>query len=358
MTNDQSLEVPALPRTALEFQIVRIWEELLGRQPIGIQEDFFEVGGDSLTAMTLLVRIAQETKYTLPAGGILQAPTIEKLADFLQQQAVADTWSPLVPIQASGSRPPFFCVHPAGGNVLCYVQLAQSLGPDQPFFGLQAAGVDGIRPPLTSVEEMADEYIAAIRRVQPRGPYFVGGWSVGGIVAFEMAQQLVEQGEEIASVVLIDSGVLYASALLTALFSRGGLKALNVLQLPFATQVAEFRRYSAVAGLIPSAADDHVAGLIYRVFAANMRAVLNYRPRSLHARIDLLQASEPIVRGRFEPCREWTQLGHQVELRMVPGNHLTMVQAPHVELTARAMEAALSEAASRPYPRSRPNRPR
>ena len=358
MTTDQPLAVPAPPRTAREFQLVRIWEDLLGRQPIGIEDDFFTAGGDSLSAMTLLVRIAQETKQTVPAGGILQAPTIAKLAIFLEQQATAANWSPLVPIQPSGTRPPFFCVHPGGGNVLCYVQLAQSLNPEQPLYGLQARGVDGILSPLTSVEEMAAEYIAAIREVQPCGPYLVGGWSVGGVVAFEMAQQWIEAGEEVATVVILDSGVLYTNALLMSIFSQGGLIALNVLRSPFATQVAEFRRYSDAAGLVPRTADDHLASLIYRVFLANKRAVLKYRPRPLESRIDLLQASELMVRPKFEPHREWTCLGNQVDLQVVPGNHLSMMKAPHVVATARAVESALQAATSGTFRRSGPRRPR
>lgn len=344
MASVDALELVVHPRTALELRLTRIWEEVLDRRPIGIDEDFFAMGGDSISAMTLLARVARETDYTLPAGGILQAPTVEKLAVFLQSQKGTEGWDPLVPLQTRGQHTPFFCVHPGGGNVLCYLQLSQILGPDQPFYGLQAPGVDGVREPLSSVEEMAREYVAAIRRVQPHGPYLIGGWSVGGVVAFEVASQLVESGEDVATVVILDSGVLYSHALLTSLFVDGGFGAITVLQMPFAQQVEEFRRRSAAAGLVPSAADDQMAANIYRVFAANMRALLHYRPRWYEGRVDLLQARETMVPERFAPHREWKRNCPGVRLHTVPGNHLTMIQAPHVDVTADVIAACLTRA--------------
>lgn len=358
MKHDSPLATPALPRTAVEFQLTQIWEDVLGRHPIGIEDDFFQIGGDSLTAMTLLVRVAQETRYALPAGGIFQAPTIEKLARFLQEKAQPDQWSPLVPIKPSGSRPPFFCVHPGGGNVLCYVQLSRWLHAEQPFYGLQAAGVDGIREPLASVEIMAREYVAAIRQVQPRGPYFVGGWSVGGVLAYEMAQQLVNAGERVATITILDSGILYTQALLTSLFAENSLLGLDILRQPFPIQLAAFRRHSAAACLVPHSADEQIAARIYRVFLANIRAILQYRPRPWQGRLDLLQANELIVRERFEPYREWLQIAPRVELHRIPGNHLTMVQAPYAEATASALDRALQEAQKDGCLSGSPRRPR
>jgi aryl carrier-like protein len=123
------------PRDALELQLTYIWEDLLDQRPIGVDADFFQLGGDSLLAMSLLARIVQETGYTLPAGGIFQAPTIEKLARVLRLDSNPDEWSALVPIQTEGTKLPFFCIHPGGGNVLCYLQLSRRLGPGRPFYG-------------------------------------------------------------------------------------------------------------------------------------------------------------------------------------------------------------------------------
>ena len=239
----QPVDGPAsgAPRDALELQLVRIWEELLDKRPVGVHEDFFQIGGDSVLAMSLLARIVNETGYNLPAGGIFQARTIAKLAAVLHEGCSPEAWSPLVPIQPEGSAAPFFCVHPGGGNVLCYLRLSQHLGADQPFYGLQAPGLDGICEPLNTVEEMAERYVAAIRRSYPHGPYALGGWSVGGVVAYEMAQRLRADGQEVRTLAIMDSGVLYACALITGLFPKGGPGALDIVRQPAADQVADFR---------------------------------------------------------------------------------------------------------------------
>lgn len=328
------------PRDALELQLTRIWEELLDRRPIGIHDDFFKIGGDSVLAMALLAQIVQETGYILPAGGIFSATTIAKLAAALREGSTSQDWSPLVPIQPEGSKPPFFCVHPGGGNVLCYLQLSRHLGADQPFFGLQAPGVDGIREPLETIEEMAEQYVGAIRQAQARGPYALGGWSVGGVVVYEMAQRLHAAGEEVQVLAIFDSGVLYACAILTALFSNGQ-GALDLLRQPSAEQIADFRLRSAPARLVPDNADEKLAGRIFRLFVGNMRAVFNYRPRPYQGRIDLFMASEPIVRQRFAPDREWQRLCDQVAVHSVPGNHLTMIHEPHVAALAASLRRCL-----------------
>jgi len=334
-------ETRVAPRDALELQLVRIWEELLERRPIGVQEDFFELGGDSVLAMSLLGRVATETGYALPAGGIFQARTIEKLAAVLREGCSPETWSPLVAIQPDGSATPFFCVHPGGGNVMCYLRLSQHLGSDQPFFGLQAPGFDGICEPLTTIEEMAEMYVAAILRSRPQGPYALGGWSVGGVVAYEMAQRLRAAGHEVRVLAIIDSGVLYSCAVVTALFPKGGPGALDLIRQPAAEQIADFRRRSAAAKLVPENADDTLAGRIFRLFVGNMKAVLNYRAAPYAGRIDVFQAADRIVRERFDPHREWAQLCGDVRLHVVPGNHLSMLHEPHVGPLAETLAKTL-----------------
>jgi thioesterase domain-containing protein/aryl carrier-like protein len=333
------------PRDALELQLARIWEDLLDCRPIGVDEDFFQLGGDSLLAMSLLARIVQETGYMLPGSGIVRAPTIEKLAKVLREDSDPANWSAIVPIQTEGTKRPFFCVHPGGGNALCYLQLARCLGPEQPFYGLQCPGVDGIRQPLATAEEMAREYVAAIRGVQARGPYAIGGWSVGGVFAYEVAQQLRAAGEEVRFLAVIDSGILYACAILTALFPKGQMGILDMLRLPSAGQLSEFRRRSAPARLIPDNADEPLAYQIFRLFTSNMHAVINYRPEPYEGKITLFQASEGLVKKRFEPSREWSRLCDDVELHLVPGNHLTLVQEPHVRKLAERLANCLDAAA-------------
>jgi thioesterase domain-containing protein/acyl carrier protein len=194
------------PRNGLEIQLTKIWEKVLGSQPIGIRDNFFsDLGGTSLVAVKLFAEIEKAFNKNLPLSTLLQAPTVEQFANLISQEEWSGSWSSLAPIQTGGSKPPLFCIHAVGGNVLTYVALARHLGSDQPVYGIQAEGIDGKGTFHNSLEEMADHYIKAIRTVQPEGPYFLGGLSGGGIIAFEMSQQLVAQGEKVALLALFDS---------------------------------------------------------------------------------------------------------------------------------------------------------
>jgi amino acid adenylation domain-containing protein len=193
------------PSTALEADLLALWESVLELRPIGTRDDFFELGGHSMLAARLFDRIESRTGRRLPLATLLAAPTVEQLAALLGQEGWSPSWSSLVAIQAQGSKPPFFCVHAIGGNVLNYRKLSLHLGPDQPLYGLQARGLDGRPAPAATVEEMAASYLHEIRSVQPHGPYRLGGASSGGVVAFEMAQQLRRAGEEVALLVLMDT---------------------------------------------------------------------------------------------------------------------------------------------------------
>jgi len=209
MTLDQTKleEVYVAPRNSIELQLTKIWEQLLGIEPVSVRDNFFELGGDSLLALRLFTQIEQTFGENLSLSTLLQAPTVEQLASVLRQETEPPSWSSLVPIQPSGSKTPFFCVHGNGANVLIFNDLARQLGPEQPFYGLQARGADGIQEPLSRMEDMAAFYIQELRTVQPEGPYLLGGYSSGGLVAFEMAQQLHKQGQKVAFLGLLDTFV-------------------------------------------------------------------------------------------------------------------------------------------------------
>ncbi len=333
----------AVPRSALEFTLVALWERLLGVSPVGVHDDFFKLGGDSISAMAVLALIARETGYPLPPGGLLQAPTIAQLAQLLTTEVDPENWSPMVPIQSKGSRPPLFCVHPGGGNVLCYLQLACQLGSDQPFYALQAPGVDGIRLPLGSVAAMAEEYVAAIRIVQPKGPYHVAGWSAGGVIAFEVAQQLLSAGESVAHLAILDSGMMYTIGIMKAVSPADQPGAIEMMGRPPAEQVEVFRARSAQAQLIPAEADDTLAMRIIELFEGNVRAVVDYRAQAYSGRVDLYQAAETLVPVRRLPVTEWQRVCCDLHVHTVPGNHLSMIHQPHVRGLAAALSAELAK---------------
>ncbi len=194
------------PRTPCELELTKIWEENLGLHQIGVDEDFFALGGRSLVAVRMFTEIENRLDKRLSPTVLLEHPTIEQLAKVIQAGEASQYWQSLVPIQPNGSRIPLFCVHAGGGHVLYLRDLANHLGPDQPVYGLQPIGLDGKREPLTSVEDMASHYVEELRSLQPRGPYQLAGHCIGATISFEMAQQLRERGEQVSLLAVVDAG--------------------------------------------------------------------------------------------------------------------------------------------------------
>jgi thioesterase domain-containing protein len=212
------------PSTATEKRLAAIWSELLGVERVGVNDDWFQLGGHSLLATRLFSRIEQATGKNLPLAALLEGATIKHLASLVgetepepempvaevpEERPAGDksgerTFARLVPISRQGERTPFFCVHGAGGNVLNLRDLARHLSHERPFYGFQARGLDGRSKPHQTIEAMAAEYLGELRSIQPKGPYFLGGYCGGGLVAYEMAQRLQAAGEEITFLGLID----------------------------------------------------------------------------------------------------------------------------------------------------------
>ncbi|HVQ39350.1 MAG TPA: amino acid adenylation domain-containing protein, partial [Pyrinomonadaceae bacterium] len=190
------------PRTFAELQLVRMWEDILGLEQVGVHDNFFELGGHSLLAARLMSRIRRETGKDLPLALLFKAQTVEQLAGHLRDQSSVHT-GPLVKLQ-DGTGRPFFCVHPVGGNVLCYAELARALGADQTFYGIQSPAPEDLNESPRSIQQMARSYLEAILTVQSQGPYLLGGWSMGGLIAFEMARALERKGEVVSLLALVD----------------------------------------------------------------------------------------------------------------------------------------------------------
>lgn len=222
------------PRDRNEQKLAVIWEKVFGIKSIGIHDNFFDLGGNSLIAVNLFAKIEQAFKCHLSLVILFQYPTIAELAQMLtqlnQQKQTGQivSWSTLVPIRATGSYPPIFCISGIHGNVLLYADLAKHLGESQPFYGLQPKGIDGMQSPLTSIEEIATYYIQAMRTVQPEGPYFLGGFSLGSYMVWEMSQQLHQQGEKVALLALFD----------------GKIRTINIVRQPFRKRI--FLHYNRI----------------------------------------------------------------------------------------------------------------
>jgi len=231
-------------RDALDLQLIHLWEKVLGVRPIGLRDNFFDLGGNSLVAVRLFSEMRTLIRRSLPLSVLLQAPTVEKLAGILRKEGWSPRWTSLVPMQPGGCKPPFFCVHGGGGNVLIYRELARHLGANYPFYGLQALGLDGSQNYLKSIEEMAVHYLKEIRDLQPTGPYFLGGFCMGGQVALEMAQILLKEGEQVALLAMMDTynfnGVYYRPSVREKLANtrqRIAFHSLNILRLGLKEQV-------------------------------------------------------------------------------------------------------------------------
>jgi amino acid adenylation domain-containing protein len=360
------------PRDAVELQLAQIWENVLNIYPVGVQDNFFDLGGHSLLAVRLMAHIKQEFAQNLPLAALFQHPTIESLADILRQESEVSSWSPLVRIQKGTSKYPFFCVPGGGGNVLYLYDLARCLGSNQTFYGLQALGLNGESEPLTEVEDMATYYIQAIQTVQPSGPYFLGGHSFGGIVAYEMAQQLVKSGHEVALVAIIDApapivndkpvyvDIDNATRLTETarLIERWLGKSLNIsyeiLQpLEFDEQLEYLKERLIAVNLLPVGTDTkQVRGLV-QVFEANMQASIKYSSQEVYPnRLTLLRASEVntedtalLTELRQDSAWGWGQFSAQkVDIHFVPGDHITMMAQPHIQTVAEQLRICIEQA--------------
>jgi amino acid adenylation domain-containing protein len=191
-------------RDKVEKQLVAICEEILGIRPLGVKANLFELGAHSLQIARVFMKISKTFGRDLPLALLFQAPTIEQLATYLRT-GDANAFPTLVPVQPAGTKPPLFCVHGGAGTTYYLRKLAQYLGSDQPVYGLESEGLDGRPIRRNRVEEMAAHYISEIRRIQPQGPYYLGGYCFGGFVAYEMAQQLRSQGQSVALVALFNA---------------------------------------------------------------------------------------------------------------------------------------------------------
>jgi amino acid adenylation domain-containing protein len=346
------------PRDALELQLTQLWEELLGVSPVGIRDDFFTSGGHSLLTVRLMANIQERMGRRLPLTVLFQRPTIEGLAELLRAEPTGTTWSPLIEIQPHGAEPPLFCIHPTGGTVLCYRELATRLGTHRPFFGLQAFGLEENQTPYQTIVEMAASYAAAIRCRRPAGPYYLAGWSFGGLAAFETARQLTEAGEEVAFLALLDayspdvfSEVVAAqddAAVLTALL--GGVLELDQQKLRAMTSARQLEfvvERLRAEELTPSDFGVRQAQRLLLLARQNYDAARNYRPQVWSGRLTLFRAcEEKAFAQRFAPNDEtlgwktWAQSGVQVE--WVAGTHQTMVLTPHVAELAEKMNLSIN----------------
>ncbi|GAB3213878.1 non-ribosomal peptide synthetase [Marinactinospora endophytica] len=353
------------PRDARERTLVEMLADLLEVGEVGVHDNLFELGASSITAMRLVVLIEQRFGVALPLSDFIAAPTVAELAQRVEAasgpagQAAATEFNPLVPIRTDGDRPPMFYVHPMGGNVLCYVPFAKHLPEGQPFYAFQAAGTDAGTEPVSGVEEIAAGYVEAMRRVQPEGPYHIGGWSFGGFVAFEMARQLRAAGQQVGSLILLDTTALNPDrvpwtddeALIGWFFwellwlERGGESPEAVLPAELTTLDEKFEFITRLAideGVLPQGSTDAIVRRLFHLYRTNWRAAFDYRPDLVDQDMVLIHAKEPlpdvlmsmhsaIGSMHADPANGWRDYtSGRLRVVDVEGDHLTIMEEPYV----------------------------
>jgi amino acid adenylation domain-containing protein len=350
------------PRDQLEEQLVALWTNVLKLKSIGIRDNFFELGGNSLLAARLFAQIENRLGKHLPLATLFQFPTIEQLVDSLRDSDTSKSWSSLVAIQPEGSRPPLFCVHAAGANVLIYRPLSRHLGNDQPVYALQAQGLDGRTSPLTTVEDMAALYLKEIRAFRPEGPYFLLGASFGGLVIYEMAQQLLAQGQEVALLAMLNTNCpVYTLTKkmrchLGHLMEYGPRRYASEVSRSVKRRFIRQRTQENHGSQNANATDAEIQRLLVndsgvdeslvRTVTAILSAEQQYVPaqQEYPGKITFFWARD--AKTSFEDNRlAWRRIAAGgFEVHVVPGNHTSMREEPNVNLLAQELKCCLDGA--------------
>jgi thioesterase domain-containing protein/acyl carrier protein len=354
----EPLEVTVAPRDELERRLVAIWQDVLAVAPLSTRASFFDLGGHSLLAVRMFARLEAELGIDLPLVTLFEAPTIEGLAAFIRGTARPSAGRSLVAIQPTGGRLPIFGMPGLDGGVLNYHALARLLGPDQPFYGLQSRGLDGRERPLTTIEEIAAACVQDIREAHPGGPYHLVGMCMGGVVAWEMAQQLHRAGEKVGLLALLETwppplaaprrlmhflrppAMLQFAAgrlhlyreTLARLTGRERLRYLLGLLRPFADLVRHGDPFRSVRAELHR----------HAVSRANLLAFERYEPRAYPGPAVLFYAEGRQLPDDVDPRRRWGRLAGALEVHRVPADDSgQLLREPHVRMVAAQIAAYL-----------------
>jgi amino acid adenylation domain-containing protein len=364
------------PRDELELQLTEIWEEVLASRSVGVRSNFFQLGGHSLLAVQLVTLIRTRLGLRVPVESVFLAPTVESLADRIREQGERPLWKPVLAIQPHGNKPPFFCVPPLGFSVVQYRDLASHLGSEQPFYSFQAGPVE--EPSVeggSSLAGLASKYVAAMREIQSDGPYHVGGWSSGGVMAFEMAQQLKEAGQEVGVLALFDTWApgsrrkrdeteLLAWLIAGFARQRGQETKLSLNELRGLSQEGQFNlavQEIARSGMAGQNVNESWLSDMLRRVIGNHSLAYNYEGALYPGRISLFRASELLPDDQRDLQQEGIDLGSRIyqyrgwepltseplQVYDIPAVHIHLMTEPHVATLARFLGNEL-ERATRP----------
>jgi len=351
----------AQPATPLQMRLQLAFERFFNRRPIGVDAGFFELGGDSLGAVAFRVELEKSLGRELSPNILYQAPTIEKLAAAIENGS-GESGSVLAPLQPLGSRAPLFLIHTTPGDVLGYSSLIYHLGAEQPCYGLQSLAFHQPELAHSTIEEMAAYYIRLIRAARPEGPYYLAGWCYGGVVASEMACQLLAAGQMVAFLGLIETpapppavgrlGARFRKWQCLARMKPAALQTYLREKIKYrrgdkARDELRYRRLEMREGQDAKFVEEHNRYLdrLEKVYAANMDAYRKYRARYFNGPMALYNASQPDPALVQDPLYGWKGMAASLKVRVIAGNHDTILQGPQARLLAEAMRADLGAAA-------------
>ncbi|MEA5552080.1 AMP-binding protein [Anabaena cylindrica UHCC 0172] len=354
----------------IEYQLTQIWEEFLGVKPIGTEDNFFELGGNSLLAVRLFAAIEDKFGKTLPLASLFPIGTVSAIAQIIRQEPILvntlsakSHQSSLVAIQPQGSKPPLFVIHSLGGEVLCYRHLAIHLGLEQPVYGLQPQGIDGKQPPFVRVEDMAAHYIQEIRTIQPQGPYFLGGYSFGGLVAYEMAQQLQKQGEKVSLVAMFDTcrpGYFQRLSVL----KRIPLHLKNIIQgghdyvlkkvigwsrhTKYCIKKAYNYSLNVASHVLDISSKSPETDKYLQIIDANTQALEKYTFPAYVGRVALFRTKDENrtdkIGIKYDSQFGWGDIvTGELDIYHIPGSHLSLLNEPYVRVVAKQLKDCLEK---------------
>ena len=359
----QSNQTFTAPRNFTELALAKMWQNLLQISQVGVTDNFFELGGYSLLGVRLMAQIHERFGHNLPLSTLFENPTIAQLAELVSQPSNLGSGSPLVPLQSSGSQKPFFCVHAAGGAIHNYINLARQLGPEQPFYALEQTP-DQLESETITIEETATTYLKEIRAVQPEGPYLLGGWCYGGLVAFEMAQQLLQQGQKVDLLVVIDA-ILPETTVQPSKYDdakfmlRLGESLKNWFGVDLSVSYEEihnlslqeqFNLFNKKANFVVSDAEMEQHLWSYQLFKAHIQAMRDYKPQVYPQEMILFRAAEQIKHdfeslefSSSDPLLGWGKYSTQpIRVIEVSGNHFSMFNEPNILNLTKKLQYFLS----------------
>ncbi|WDQ18962.1 SDR family NAD(P)-dependent oxidoreductase [Rhodopirellula sp. P2] len=360
------------PRTSLEQHLADRWTELLGSQLIGINQNFFEFGGSSLQAAMLTNRLSEDLGVDVPSSLLFDLADISAMAgrlatlypdelsrrfgessvDFYADQANQQNHGLnelLAPLKVTGERTPLFMVHPPGGIVVCYRELAAELPDDQPMYAIRSRGLHGKEALPETMRAMAAEYADAIRSVRAEGPYVIGGWSVGGVIAMEVAQQLIASGQEVEGLILLDSSIPSGASELVPAEDQTNvgleygidLTLDELLQLPSEEQLPFLWQHAEKLGVLDQDTPADVAARaiddLKALFHHHLKLATQYKMKPIATRIVLFRPTDVPFETEGSADRGWSHLADRAEVISTPGHHHSMVQDPHVKHLAGAL---------------------